>query len=144
MKKNIIFSLVLGLPLLAMAHMGPVNFDSGDVPLMMRYVEDRVLGEELHEEMENLMLKMMLGQLTQSEADQLSDLMVQYPGPHGMMMYRLGASNWQQAGWGMMPWTVMGGFGLWNLWGWVSGLGMLVWLSVGVLLVVLLWKQINK
>lgn len=143
MTKNLIFFLALGLPMLAMAHMGAVNFDSADVPLMMRYVEDRVMGEELHEEMESLMLKMMSGQLTQAEADELADLMRQYPGPQGMMMYRLGAGSWQQSGWGM-PWTMMGGFGLWNSWGWVAGLGMVLWLAVGALLVALLWKQINK
>jgi hypothetical protein len=39
-------------------------------------------------------------------------------------------------GWGGM----MGG----GSWGWLLGLTWLVWLAVGILLVVWLWKQIQK
>ncbi len=57
--------------------------------MMMQQIEDQALGDELHEEMEDLMTKMMMGDLSQTEVDRLVELMDQYPGPGSMMMGRL-------------------------------------------------------
>lgn len=51
-------------------------------------------------------------------------------------------------GWGMMPWGwngMMGGCGWgWGFWGWAMFLAWLVWLVVGILAAVWLWKLIQK
>lgn len=119
--------------------MTSVNFsDVQDGIGMMRYLEDQSLGSELHEQMEGLMTKMIAGTLTEAEADQFVGLMNQYPGPTGMMMNRLGGFG----GWGMMG----GGYRTsWaGFWFWFMSLGALIWLGVGALLLVWLWKQISK
>ncbi len=138
----------LALPVAALAH----GEASGDADFgMMRFIEDQALGDELHEEMESLMVNMMAGTLTDAESERLVELMRQYPGPQAMMASRLvgmryggdQASRWPQGmmgGYNMMSWG--GGFGgFWMLFAW---LGSLIWLTVGVLAVVWLWKQITK
>ena len=44
--------------------------------------------------------------------------------------------------WNMMPWGGMMGTG--GFWFWIIPLGSLVWLIVGILAAVWLWKQITK
>ncbi|MEX1063716.1 MAG: hypothetical protein WED06_00055, partial [Candidatus Paceibacterota bacterium] len=102
MKKYIISFIVFVLlsPVFVSAHGMVDGFDEVTTgPGMMRYIEDTALGEELHEEMEDLMVKMISGQLTESEAGRVVTLMNQYPGPHALMMNRLNLGNFGH-GWG--------------------------------------------
>lgn len=75
-----VFSLVI-FPFVSSAHeevdsAGSENFSDGLE--MMRYMEDVVLGDELHSEMESLMIKMMSGEMNQEEAQRMIDFMNQY------------------------------------------------------------------
>ncbi|PJE50729.1 MAG: hypothetical protein COV29_03270 [Candidatus Yanofskybacteria bacterium CG10_big_fil_rev_8_21_14_0_10_36_16] len=145
--KKIFVSSLIALflvPVFVFAHGGMMlDFDEvGDGYNMMRYVEDQAVGDEIHEEMEDLMTKMMSGTMTEEEADRMVELMDEYPGPHGMMMGRFMNSDDYGDGWNMMSrghhWG-LGGF-------WFSLMCVihLVWLVVGVLAIVWLWKNINK
>jgi hypothetical protein len=96
MGKYIITAVILGgLTILSgtqtFAH-GPASIEktSGSRTEIMRYIEDAALGEEVHEEMEELMTKMMAGSLNETEAKRIIELMNEHPGPHGMMMNRMG------------------------------------------------------
>jgi hypothetical protein len=152
--RKILFVLVVFalLPVFSLAHGGTMmNFGELQTgPEMMEYVEDSVMGEELHEEMEQLMVRMMSGKMTQNEAGRITELMGQYPGPYGMMMNRLGGPSSGEGGsssWNMMNmmsgWNgMMGWGGLWLLiftLGWL--VSWLVWIAAGVLLVVWLAKK---
>src|SRR3989344_646547 len=103
-----IFVVLLGslfLPFNSLA-LGPgmMNFnDAQSSSGMMRYIEDRAIGNEAHEEMEELMVKVMAGTATQEEANRIAELMNQYPAVFSMMSNRMmgGASN-ANWGWGMM------------------------------------------
>ncbi|MEK7162479.1 MAG: hypothetical protein AAB730_01300 [Patescibacteria group bacterium] len=47
----------------------------------------------------------------------------------------------------MMGYGGFGGYGMmsdFGFWGWLLGLGAIVWVVAGVLLVIFLWKQITK
>jgi len=138
------FSLLL-LPLAVDAHgAGMMDFgQSYTASRTMRDIEDRALGSELHEEMESLMAKMMSGSLTEEETGRITEIMNQYPGPSAMMMNRFGGAmgTGSSAGWGMMSFGGMNAFGFWY---WISTLVVVVWLAVGILLIVWLWKKINK
>ncbi len=126
------------LPVSVSAH--GMTDDFGDLktgPELMSYIENTALGDELHEDMEDMMVKMMSGQLTESEAQRMISLMDQYPGPYSMMMNRLGSSNFSH-GWGFMPWGGMMGGDFWPLFMWLASL---VWLAVGVLLVIWLIRR---
>ena len=128
-------------PVFVFAHGGSM-MDFGELqtgPEMMKYVEEGVLGDELHEEMEQLMVRMMSGEMTQDEAERMTTLMGQYPGPYGMMMNRLGWGT--RSGWNMMSgWNGMMGWGF-GFWSWVFVLSWFVWTAAGVLLVVWLFKK---
>lgn len=143
MRKTIIgIATLLLFPLLILAHGPAADFDDVSTgPEMMRFIEDRALGEELHEEMEGLMTKMMAGTMTENEAGRMAELMNQYPGPQGMMMSRMMGMNFGWDG-GMMPWGGMFGWG--GFWFWMITLTSLVWLAAGILLIAWLWKQIMK
>lgn len=121
---------------------------------MMRMIEDQALGDELHEEMEELMVKMMSGMMTETEAKPMVALMEENPGVHGMMTSRLMGMQFAQnsalgqlsgmksGNFTMMP---FGGVGLGTgFWFWIFSLTTLVWLAVGILAIVWLWKQIKK
>lgn len=150
MKKLIFVSVVVAfLPVYSFAHGGPMmNFDElQTAPEMMEYLEESVLGDELHEEMAGLMTRMMSGAMTQNEAERMTELMGQYPGPYGMMMVRLGSPqvtglDWSGAGGrGMM--SGWGGMMSWGgLWFWLFTLSWLVWTAAGVLLVIWLIKKL--
>ena len=159
MKKILLTSVIMFLPTFVFAYGGlMMDFEELQTgPEMMKYVEEGVLGDELHEEMEWLMTKMMSGEMAQEEAKRMIELMGQYPGPYGMMMVRLGASTElsrmsspqvNQSGWNMMSgWNgMMGpgqvGFGWGGLWFWVFTLSWLVWTAAGVLLVVWLFRKL--
>jgi len=117
-----------------------INTDAGYG--MMRTIETRALGDELHEEMEDLMVKMMAGTMTEVEAQRMVELMDQYPGAQSMMMSRMMGMN-GFGGFGMMPFGGGNSFGS-STWVWVAGLTSFVWLAAGALVVVWLGKQIVK
>lgn len=82
--------LILGsvLPLSASAH-GVGEVDATAPFVGVQKMEDRMLGEELHEEMESLMQKMMADRLTDDEAARMVELMNRFPGAGSMMMGRM-------------------------------------------------------
>ena len=132
--------VILGLPLFAGAH-GMMNFNeiqSGNG--MMQYVEEQAVGSELHEEMESLMIKTLSGSLSEEEAGRMVELMNQYPGAGSMMMNRMVGTS-SGLGWGMMGWGVNA---FWNFWSVLTVLMYTVWLTVGILAVVWLWRNIAK
>lgn len=90
--KNILFVSLFAFAIIlvtANAHTGDTTTAEDPGFMMMQQVEDRALGDQLHEEMEDLMVKMMSGNLSQSETDRMIELMDQYPGPGSMMMGRM-------------------------------------------------------
>ena len=136
------------MPGVSFAHGMMMDFDTLETgPAMMEYVEDQALqNDELHEEMEELMGKMMAGDLAEAEATRLAQLMDEYPGVGGMMMNRMGM---------LAPYGTEGSrSGIQGFHNGVSGVGLLflwfipllciVWLVVGILAIVWLWKQIQK
>lgn len=137
MKKYILLVVItLLVPLWVAAHGESVEFNETQASQdMMRYIEDQALGDELHEEMEGLMTKMMTGELSQEGADRLAELMEQYPGPHGMMMGRMmgmGFGDAEMMGDGSTPFSTnqslnsMMGFGLMPF-GAFGGIFMILW-----------------
>lgn len=112
---------------------------------MMRSVESSVVGEEVHEEMEGLMIKMMSGEMTEAEVDRMVELMEEYPGPQGMMMNRMmgGYGMGYGAGYGMMGRHSWGGWGA-GFWFFVIAVASVAWTLVGIFAAVWLWKQIVK
>ncbi|MDP2641597.1 MAG: hypothetical protein Q8P39_03690 [Candidatus Yanofskybacteria bacterium] len=140
----LVWGVAILVPSLGSAH-GISSFEEARTGSgMMRYIEDAsIQSDELHEEMENLMVNMIAGELTQEEADRLVQLMEQYPAPMSIMMNRFGSS--QTGEWGMMNgfgWGMMDGIG--TFLAWLFTLTWIVWLAVGVLAVVWLWKQIRR
>lgn len=90
--KNILFTLLLALvliPVASSAHTGETTTSQEPGFMIMQQVEDQALGDELHEEMEDLMIKMMSGELSQGETDRMVELMSQHPGPGSIMMSRM-------------------------------------------------------
>lgn len=142
--QKILLSLLLILPFVVVAHGDSTSFEDAGTPAeMMRFIEDTALGEELHEEMEELMEKMMSGTMDQGEAEHMAELMQENPGPHGMMMGRIGMMGGfgpALSGGGMFSGHMSGGYGLA---GWLFSLIPFVWLIVGLLVIVLLIKKIN-
>ena len=134
----VLLAMLLLLPVSAGAQ-GMMGFD-GQVkgPGMMTRVEERALGDDIHEEMEDLMEKMMAGNLTDAEESRLVTLMNEYPGPYGTMLSRMmygslpsgaysGAGGWM---YGMMGSGTVG-LALWTL-GILTFLNLVVWLVGGV------------
>jgi len=148
MKKILfVFIIVLLLPIYVFAHGPMMNFvDVETGPQTMQYIEENTLGSDTHEEMEQLMTKMMSGTMTQEEVVKVTELMGQYPGPYGMMMVRLSSPQVNQldgngSGWNMMSgWNSMMGWGL--IWFWIFMFSWLVWIAVGILLVVWLIRKL--
>lgn len=149
--KKIIFALSvlpLFLPVFTGAQINSMmNFsDLKTGSEMMRSIEDKALGEEIHKEMENLMTKMMSGEMTEEETNRMVELMNQYPGPQSIMMGRMMAGqmmvgNFNQ-GWGMMGYNNMMGPG--GFWPWAIFLNSFVWLLVGIFAIIWFWKKISK
>lgn len=137
MKYIILFLSLFVAPSLASAHGSMMFGDLQTGPQMMQYIEDQALGEDLHEEMEELMVNMMSGSLTQEDAARLTQLMDEHPGPYATMMNRIGAQNWM---WGD---GMMGG-NWWFLWLWLIPLSGLIWIGIGILVIFWLWKQVQK
>ncbi len=136
---------LLLLPVVSLAHGGGM-MDLQDLqtgPEMMEYVEEGVLGDELHEEMEQLMVRMMSGKMTEDDGVRISEMMNKYPGPYGMMMNRLGWAS--SAGWGG-GWNMMGSWngmmGRGGLWFWILTLPWFIWTAAGILLVVWLFRKL--
>ena len=90
--KNILFSLLFALvliPVASSAHTGETTTSQEPGSMMMQQVEDQALGDDLHEEMEGLMKKMLSGELSPGETDRMVELMDEHPGPGSMMMNRM-------------------------------------------------------
>lgn len=84
------------LPLTTFAHGTDNNLGmmmggevSSDGQMMMRNMEDQMVGDEVHQEMEELMQKMMTGNMTELEANQMLELMQENQLVGSMMMERM-------------------------------------------------------
>lgn len=140
--------LLIFLPVAALAHTGEDTESAHPGMRMMHEIEDEALGDDLHEEMENLMVKMMNGTMSEGESTRMRELMEEHPGPGALMMNRLGllggagmqAHNSRGFG-GMMGGGMMTGFGGVMLFWWINQL--LVW-AVLILLIIALAKWIRK
>lgn len=139
-------------PLGVLAH-GRTSSNSGESRAMpqnrfnmMRVVEDKALGDDVHEEMETLMQKMMSGNLSKEETNRLVELMNQYPGPNAMMMNRMmmGSQREEQHLCGMDMLAVPGISGIFGIGALLFILFHLVWGLVGILAVIWLWKKLSK
>lgn len=144
-------ALLFIFPIAVGAHTNSTENTFGPGYMMMQNIEDEVLGDELHEEMESLMIKMMQGTLTDTEEGRLIELMQEYPGPHGMMMGRLAYSDCCDGdGWfsqnrfgGMMMGPGMMdafGGGLVIFW-WITSI--LIW-AILILVIIALVKWVRK
>ena len=133
----VLLAMILLLPVSASSQ-GMMDVDGQGIgPGMMTRVEERALGDDIHEEMEDLMEKMMAGNLTDAEESRLVTLMNEYPGPYGTMLSRMMYGSWPpgvystSGGW---MYTMMGGtvgLALWTL-GILTFLNLIVWLVAGV------------
>lgn len=136
MKTINIFIIIgfIAIPFLVGAH-GASNIEEtqGSGMGMMRYIEESALeNNELHEEMEVLMEKMMAGTMTEEEADKMTAFMRESPGPGAMMMGRM-------MGGGMVANKNIGAGGMMNGFGMFgSGLGGGIMVGYGIS-TILLW-----
>ena len=142
--KKVLFVLGLGafiVPSILSAQ-GMMNFSDARTPYgMMQYLGEKSLGSEVYDEMQNLMVKMMAGKLTEEEANRMIEIMNQYPGPMGMMMGGYYPQSYGQ-NWGMPHMDYWGG-GSSNLWPWAGSLMYVVWLLISVLALVWLWQKVS-
>ena len=144
--KKYIFALPIMfvlLPLSLWAHSNETN-DVSPGFMMMHRIEDQVLGDEEHEVMEQLMIKMMQGKsLTGDETEQIIKFMEENPGPHSMMMNRLEGMGYGYNR-GAHPhynYGHHGFFGTGTFVGWITTL--LIWAILG-LAVIALGKHVLK
>lgn len=114
---------------------------------MMWSVEERVIGNATHSEMEELMERMMEGTLTPAEEDRLVDLMNRNPAGYSTMMGRMlqdryGIKGTSCGSWQGMPFIGMTGILMTG----AMVLGLLlatVWLIVGLLAIIWLLRQVS-
>lgn len=155
--KKILFVLSLGVfisPAFALAH-GMMNFSNTETPYqMMQYLGEKTLGSEIYAEAEELMVKMMTGDLTEAEADRMVEIMNQYPGPMGMMMgssfgmmngYGIKGGYYPQDNYGENPWIPHMGYWGGNSFGirsWIDSLMHIIWLLISILVLVWLWQKV--
>jgi hypothetical protein len=128
---------------------------------MMEAVESGVMGETLHDEMEDLMAKMMTGNLSAAEQSRIIAIMDQYPAASDMMFVRMsggygpggygmtgGYGGYSAGGYGPV-YGMTGGTGMMD-WGFMSAgalffiLFFIVWLVAGILLILWLLQQLKK
>lgn len=145
----VFFMSLVVFPKFSLAHGDATDFeDIKTGSAMMRHIEDQALGEKTHEEIEDLMEKMMTGDMTEEEVKRMTKLMNENPGPYSMMMGRMmGMGRDANIGspWGMMPWGgMMGGAGFWSAGSWFTGLLYIVWLVLGILGIIWLSQKITK
>lgn len=147
MRKKLFITLIIALIVpfaVAEAHISSTSNSSDTSFMMMQQVEDQALGDDLHEEMEDLMTKMMSGTLTQTEEDRIIELMNEYPGPGSMMMGRMMGMNTFGSGFNGFNQNSMMGYGF-N--GFYDGFFMLIfWALVigGVVALVKYMSNTNK
>lgn len=141
---TLIFSFFVA-PLGALAHGGTAdnNFSEAQTaPQMMRYIEEQALeNDKTHKEMEQLMVQMMRGELTQPQADRMVELMESYPGVHSVMMGRLSAADGTLMGQHMGTGAPAGGVGVL---GWLLIASAVVWLIAGLMFVAHLGRKISQ
>ena len=140
-----ILAIVFLVPLSAGAHGSMMDFGSAQYDMMQSIEGQALQNDQLHEEMEGLMDKMMSGNLTNEESGRLAQFMNQYPGPMSMMMNRVGMMNGNWSG----SQNMMNGWGLTGVttgtfFVWLSIVTLMVWLIVGVLAIILIWKKMGK
>lgn len=145
---SLLAAVLFVAPTAIFAHGGA---DTGGDFGMMREIEDKALGNELHEEMEGLMTKMMSGAMTEQESERMLELMNNYPGPNGMMMGRMMATQGMVGSPAGTTTGMMNGYGMMSrgalamgFWGWLIIAPYIVWTLVGVLAVLWLWRQIKN
>lgn len=128
---------LLALPAVTSAHLE----DSDTMPMMDSQNTGEVTHEEF-EEMEDIMLKMMNGEtLTDEEWQEMSEFMESHHGSYMPMMgfMGFGQNNFPMGGQGMMWGAGSGGSFLY----WIFYATTLIWLLVGILLVLYLFRKLN-
>jgi len=107
-------------------------------PMMMHTDE---VGVETHEQMQEYMHELFSGDLSEKEATQMAEIMRE-----NHEAFRQDRNSWMGSGM-HGAWNTRGGMmgmsGLWGIWGWLVAAAMLVWLTVGVLLVAFLIKKLR-
>lgn len=132
---------------------------------MMESVEISAMGGPMHDEMQDLVTKMMAGNLSSSDQARMVEIMNRYPGASNMMVTRMTGGN-GQGSWNGYP-GMMGtggaysGAGMMGGYGLAGGAGMMnsgfmwlgailaflfyvVWLAVGILAILWFMKQLGK
>lgn len=85
----ILTAVLAFLPVGVYAHMTDLGSNTSPGFMMMQQLEDQAIGNDaLHEEMENLMAKMMSGSMSDAETNRMVALMQEYPSPMSMMLAR--------------------------------------------------------
>jgi hypothetical protein len=130
----VVLMILLVFPVAISAHSESEDCDTsgngcGAGTEMMRTIEDRMLGDELHEEMEGLMEKMMMGNMSETETTRITELLEEHPGAQGMMMNRLNMMNNPDVGTRNFSYGHMSSFGFF---GWLFVLTTIIWLLVGL------------
>lgn len=114
---------------------------------MMESVEVSAMGNEMHDEMQGLVTKMIAGNLSSSDQARMVEIMNRYPGASNMMVTRMTGGT-VQGGWsgyqGMMGGAGMMGSGFMVLGVSLAVLFYVVWLAVGILLIIWLVTQLQK
>ncbi len=132
------------VPAVASAQM-PMMYPDETGHEMMQTIEERSMNATVHTEMEDLMEKMLEGNLTPSEQDRLVELMHDYPAGYSTMLDRMTGTGYYCAQSGEGSWHDM------PYYGWMTvmmpvamilgGLFLLVWLIVGILAIIWLVRQ---
>ncbi|HEY4496946.1 MAG TPA: hypothetical protein VI432_02250 [Candidatus Paceibacterota bacterium] len=138
----VILGIIFSAGLTVLAH-GPMSFsDTSDTRYgMMEYMEEQVLGSDIHEEMEELMSRMFVNSMTETDTMRLTSLMNQYPGAGSMMMTRIGGGDVNSFWSPHMSGSWSGWFGFWSI---LVLSGFIVWWLVGLFLAIWLWRQIKS
>ncbi|MDT8357814.1 MAG: hypothetical protein RQ758_04840 [Methanomicrobiaceae archaeon] len=145
MKSIIVFLLLICALPLSVAGQGPMMYQDEHGFGMMQTIEERSMNATIHEEMEDLMIGMMEGDLAPPEQERLVELMNQYPAGYSTMMNRLlyadsDLNHHMIDGefWAGMPWWMVALMVIIML---IGTLCILVWLVVGILAISWLQRQ---
>lgn len=139
------------LPMAASAHMMGADSSNQTGFGMMQTIEERSMNATVHEEMEDLMEKMMEGTMTPAEQDRLVELMNQYPAGYSTMLDRMTGVGYAEGYCGMMNGGFWQGMPYYGMMGGImlvamglGGLFLLVWLIVGILAIIWLLGLVSK
>ncbi|MEX0918901.1 MAG: SHOCT domain-containing protein [Candidatus Paceibacterota bacterium] len=143
--KNILFALLpilVMFPVVISAHTGDTATSPEPGFMMMQQIEDQALGNELHKEMGDLMIKMMSGELSSDETERMIELMNEYPGAGSIMMSRMMNPDTFGSGINSHNNNSMMGYGFSGFGGWIFMI--LFWVLVIAGIVTLVKYTVNN